>query len=428
VCVNWGCIPSKALLKTAETYQDFLHLAPDLGINAEVKGLDWKRVIQRSREVSEKNASGVEFLVKRGKIHRSDGRFRIIGDRTVEVLDKKDRKTVLETIQGKHVIIATGSVNRSLPGVEPDGKRIITYKEAMLQEQQPKELIVIGAGAIGVEFAYCYAALGTKVTMVELMPQILPVEDADSSKAVALAFRKLGVDIHTSTTVESVMKTAKQVTVRTKNDKGEREFTGDLCLVAVGFQANLQDWGFESTQIALRKNYIKVDEFYRTDKAGYYAIGDVIGPPQLAHLASHEGIVCVEMIAGKEPRPIDYTSVPGCTYCQPQVASVGYTEAKCKELGIQYKVGKFPFSASGKARAVGHTDGFVKLLFDEEYGALIGAHIVGSEATEMISELCLAKSLEATAESIFEVMHPHPTLSEAVMEAAAAAYGHAIHF
>ncbi|MBU0690309.1 dihydrolipoyl dehydrogenase [bacterium] len=427
VCVNWGCIPSKALLKTAETYQDIKHLAPELGIQAEIKGLDWKRIIKRSREVSEKNSSGVEFLVKRGKIHRPDGRFRIIGDRTIEVLNKNDRRTVLETIQGEHVIIATGSVNRNLPGVEIDGKQIITYKEAMLQEKQPKDLIVIGAGAIGVEFAYFYAALGTKVTLIELLPQILPVEDADSSKAVALAFRKLGMDIHTSTTVEAVTKSGKQVVVKTKSDKGKNEFKGDLCLVAIGFQANLKDWNFESTGIALDKGYIKVDEFYRTDKSGYYAIGDVIGPPQLAHLASHEGIVCVESIAGKSPRPIDYTSVPGCTYCQPQVASVGYTEAKCKELGIKYKAGKFPFSASGKARAVGHTDGFVKLLFEEEFGGLIGAHIVGSEATEMISELCVAKALEATAESIFEVMHPHPTLSEAVMEAAAAAYGHAIH-
>jgi dihydrolipoamide dehydrogenase len=427
VCVNWGCIPSKALLKTAETYQTLKHLASDLGINAEVKSLDWPRVIKRSREVSEKNSAGVEFLVKRAKIHRSDGRFRMIGDRTVEVLDKQDRKTVLETIHGEHMIVATGSVNRNLPGVAVDGKRIITYKEAMLQESQPGELIVIGAGAIGVEFAYFYAALGTKVTMIELLPQILPVEDAESSKTVALAFRKLGIDIHTSTTVESVTNAAEKVVVKAKGEKGEREFSGDSCLVAIGFQAKLADWGFESAGIALEKGYIKVDEFYRTNKPGYYAIGDVIGPPQLAHLASHEGLVCVEKIAGKNPRPIDYTNIPGCTYCQPQVASVGYSEEKCKSLGIKYKVGKFPFSASGKARAVGHTEGFVKLLFEEEFGALIGAHIVGVEATEMIAELCIAKAMEATAESIFEVMHPHPTLSEAVMEAAAAAYGHAIH-
>jgi dihydrolipoamide dehydrogenase len=428
VCVNWGCIPSKALLKTAEFYHDLQHLAPDLGIKAKVTGLDWKRVIQRSREISEKNSSGVEFLVKRAKIHRPDGRFRIVGDRTVEVLDKADRKTVLETIRGEHMIIATGSVNRSIPNVAVDGKRVITYQEAMLQEKQPEALVIIGAGAIGVEFAYFYAALGTKVTLIELMPQILPVEDIDSSRTVAASFRKLGMDIHTSTSVESVTQANNKVIVKAKTKKGSREFKGDLCLVAIGFQANIDNWGFESTGIELEKGYLKVDDYYRTNKPGYYAVGDVIGPPQLAHLASHEAIVCVEKIAGKEPHLIDYSNVPGCTYCQPQVASVGLSEQSCKEQGITYKVGKFPFAASGKARAVGHTEGFVKLLFDEKYGALIGAHIVGYDATEMIAELCTAKALEATAESIFGVMHPHPTLSEAVMEAAAAAYGQAIHF
>jgi dihydrolipoamide dehydrogenase len=427
ICVNWGCIPSKALLKTAEFYHDILHLAPELGISAKITGLDWKRVIQRSRDVSEKNSSGVEFLVKRGKIHRPNGRFRIVGDRTVEVYDKNDPKKVLETVKGKNIILATGSINRNLPHIKVDRKNVITFKEAMSLDQQPKEMVIIGAGAIGIEFAYFYAALGTKVTIVELLPRILPNEDSDASRAVEQSFKKLGMDIHTSTKVESVDVAGNRVTVKAAKEKEKFEFNADVCLVAIGFAANIEGWGFDKTGVELKNGFIKTDEFYRTNKSGYYAIGDVIGAPQLAHVASHEGIVCVEKIIGESPHPVDYTNFPSCTYCQPQVASVGYSEDKCKELGLKYKVGKFPFSASGKARAVGHTEGFVKLIFDTEHSQLIGAHIVGVEATEMIAELCLAKALEATAESIYETMHAHPTLSEAVMEAAAAAHQRAIH-
>ena len=428
VCVNWGCIPSKALLKTAEFYQDLQHLAPALGIQATVQGFDWPRVIQRSREVAQKNSSGVEYLVKKLGIQRLDGRFRMAGEREVEVLDKQTRQNVVARVRGQHVIIATGSRNRNIPGVVTDGRRVITYKEAMLLDAQPREMVIIGAGAIGVEFAYFYASMGTRVTVIEMLPRILPLEDHESGTHVARHLKKLGVDVHVSAPVESVSASGDRVTVRAKAAGGVKEFAADVCLVAVGFAANLDDWGFESTGVAVERGFIKVDEFYRTNVAGYYAIGDVIGPPQLAHVASHEGIICVEKIAGKEPKPMDYENVPSCVYCQPQVASVGLTEQACQEKGIVVRIGKFPFTASGKANAVGHTDGFVKLIFDATDDRLLGAHIVGSEATEMIAELCVARALKAKASDIFETIHAHPTLSEAVMEAAAAAHGRAIHY
>jgi len=425
VCVNWGCIPSKALLKTAELYENIAHVAPSMGIHAKVEGLDWARVIKRSREVSEKNSSGVEFLTKRSKIHRSNGRFRISGDHEIEVFERKDPSKVIERIRGKHMIIATGSTNRSLPGVTIDRKRIITYMEAMSLEKQPKSLIIVGAGAIGCEFAYFYQAVGTAVTMIEVQPRILPLEDSESSKVVEASFKKMGMNVLTSTKVKSVEANSNGVTVTL--DGQDKKLTADHCLIAIGFAANVENWGFEKTGVALERGFIKVDPFFRTNVPGYYAIGDVIGSPQLAHTASHEGIVCLDAIAGKHPHPMEYTNNPSCTYCQPQVASVGYSEEKCKELNLDYKVGKFPFSASGKARAIGHTDGHVKLIFDRKYGQLLGAHIVGAEATEMIAELALARVLEATSDTIYNTIHAHPTLTEAVMEAALAADGRAIH-
>ncbi|MBK6766445.1 MAG: dihydrolipoyl dehydrogenase [bacterium] len=425
VCVNWGCIPSKALLKTAELYENIAHVAPSMGIQAKLEGLDWARVIKRSREVSEKNSSGVEFLTKRSKIHRSNGRFRISGDHEIEVFERKDPSKVIERIRGKHMIIATGSTNRSLPGVTVDRKRIITYMEAMSLDKQPKSLIIVGAGAIGCEFAYFYQAVGTAVTMIEVQPRILPIEDSESSKVVEASFRKMGMNVLTTTKVKSVEATANGVTVALEGQ--DKKLTADHCLIAIGFAANVENWGFEKTGVTLERGFIKVDPFFRTNIPGYYAIGDVIGSPQLAHTASHEGIVCLDAIAGKHPHPMEYTNNPSCTYCQPQVASVGYSEEKCKELNLDYKVGKFPFSASGKARAIGHTDGHVKLIFDRKYGQLLGAHIVGAEATEMIAELALARVLEATSETIYNTIHAHPTLTEAVMEAALAADGRAIH-
>ncbi len=425
VCVNWGCIPSKALLKAAELYQDIQHVAPQMGIHAKTEGFDWSRIIQRSREVSEKNSSGVEFLVRKSKIHRPVGRFTIVGDHEIEVRDSKDKSKVIDNIRGKHMIIATGSVNRTLPGVTMDRKRIITYMEAMSLEKQPKSLVIVGAGAIGCEFAYFYRALGTEVTLVEVQPRILPLEDSESSKFVETAFKKMGMNVLTNTRVSSIVATNSGVSVQLEGQ--DKPMNADHCLVAIGFAANVEGWGFDKTGVALERGFIKVDSYFKTNKPGYYAIGDVIGAPQLAHTASHEGIVCVDAIAGKHPHPIDYSNNPACTYCQPQVASVGYTEEKCKELGLEYKVGRFPFSASGKARAIGHTDGHVKLLFDKKYGQLLGAHIVGSEATEMIAQLALARVLEATAETIYNTVHAHPTLTEAVMEAALAADGRAVH-
>lgn len=425
VCVNWGCIPSKALLKTAELYQDIQHVAPQMGLKAKVDGFDWSRIIQRSREVSEKNSSGVEFLIRKSKIHRPVGRFRIVGDHEIEVHEKGNPSKIIDNIRGKHMIIATGSVNRSLPGVTVDRKRIITYMEAMSLEKQPKSIVIVGAGAIGCEFAYFYRALGTDVTIVEVQSRILPLEDSESSKVVETAFKRMGMNVLTNTRVSSIVATTNGVSVQLEGQ--DKPMSADHCLVAIGFAANVDGWGFEKTGVALERGFIKVDSFFKTNKPGYYAIGDVIGAPQLAHTASHEGIVCVDAIAGKHPHPIDYANNPACTYCQPQVASVGYTEEKCKELGLEYKVGRFPFSASGKARAIGHTDGHVKLIFEKKYGQLLGAHIVGSEATEMIAQLALARVLEATAETIYNTVHAHPTLTEAVMEAALAADGRAVH-
>ncbi|MBU1983552.1 FAD-dependent oxidoreductase, partial [bacterium] len=289
-------------------------------------------------------------------------------------------------------------------------------------------LVIIGAGAIGIEFAYFYAVMGTKVTVIEMLPRILPIEDHETGTFLSRYLKRLGIDVHVSTPVESVALSGDEVKVTAKSESGSKEFSADACLVAVGFTANLDDWGFEKTGVAVERGFIKTDEFYRTNIPGYYAIGDVIGPPQLAHVASHEGIICVEAIAGEKPKPLDYSNVPSCTYCQPQVGSVGLTEQACQEKGIAVKIGKFPFTASGKANAVGHTDGFVKLIFDDQDDRLLGAHIVGSEATEMIAELAIARALGAKASDIYETIHAHPTLSEAVMEAAAAASGHAIHY
>ncbi|MBU0508135.1 dihydrolipoyl dehydrogenase [bacterium] len=428
VCVNWGCIPSKALLRTAELYRDMRELAPQLGIEADVRGFDWAKVVQRSRDVSHKNSSGVEYLVKKLGIARLDGRFRIADNREIEVVDKNDPTKLVARVRGEHVIIATGSKNRNIPGVTVDGRRVITYREAMNLPAQPARLVIIGAGAIGIEFAYFYAVMGTKVTVIEMLPRILPIEDHETGTFLSRYLKRLGIDVHVSTPVESVALSGDEVKVTAKSESGSKEFSADACLVAVGFTANLDDWGFEKTGVAVERGFIKTDEFYRTNIPGYYAIGDVIGPPQLAHVASHEGIICVEAIAGEKPKPLDYSNVPSCTYCQPQVGSVGLTEQACQEKGIAVKIGKFPFTASGKANAVGHTDGFVKLIFDDQDDRLLGAHIVGSEATEMIAELAIARALGAKASDIYETIHAHPTLSEAVMEAAAAASGHAIHY
>jgi len=422
VCLNWGCIPTKALLKNAEIYNNFKH-AEEFGISYSNLKVDFKKVIERSRKVALLNSKGVEYLMKKNKIEHISGYGKLKAKGIIEV--SKDGKAI-EEIKSKHTIIATGARSRTIPGINVDGKKVITSTEAMILQSIPKSMIIIGAGAIGVEFAYFYNAFGTKVTIVEMMPNILPVEDKEISKLLESNFKKNGIEIFTETKVESVT-AGKDVKVVVSNKEGKKELKAEIALNAIGVQGNIENIGLETLGIKIEKGWIVVDDFGKTNVDGVYAIGDVAGPPWLAHVASKEGIVCVEKIAGKNPQPIDWDNIPGCTYCQPQVASVGLTEEKAIAAGHQIKVGRFPFSASGKARAIGETDGLVKLIFDAKYGELLGAHILGSEATEMLAELNVAKSLETTAEGIAGTMHAHPTLSEAIMEAAENALGHSIH-
>ena len=423
VCLNWGCIPTKALLKNAEMYNHFKH-AEEFGISYNNLKFDFKKIIGRSRKVALLNSKGVEYLMKKNKIEHISGFGKLKSKGLIEV--SKDGK-VEEEIKSKHTIIATGARSRTIPGITVDGEKVITSSEAMTLQSVPKSMIIIGAGAIGIEFAYFYNAFGTKVTIVEMMPNILPVEDKEISKLLESNFKKNGMEIFTETKVESVTVGKKDVEVVVSNKDGKKSLKTEIALNAIGVQGNVENIGLETLGIKTEKGWITVDDFGKTNVDGIYAIGDVAGPPWLAHVASKEGIVCVEKIAGKNPQPIDWDNIPGCTYCQPQVASVGLTEEKAIAAGYQIKVGRFPFSASGKARAIGETDGLVKLIFDAKYGELLGAHILGSEATEMLAELNVAKSLEATGESIFGTIHAHPTLSEAIMEAAENAYGHSIH-
>lgn len=421
ICLNWGCIPTKALLKNAEIYHGLRH-AGEWGFSFENLKVDFTKVMKRSRDVANKLSKGVEYLFRKNKVEYISGSGKLAGSGVVEVA--KDGKP-LDRISAKHVIIATGARPRSIPGVAIDGKRVISYFEAMVLPAIPRSMVIIGAGAIGVEFAYFYNAFGTKITLIEMMPSILPVEDRELTNILASNFRKSGIEIYTEAKVESVL-TSNEVIVSVSTKEGKRETKGDFALMAVGVQGNVENLGLEGLGVRVEKGYVKVDEYYRTNVRGVYAIGDVIGPPWLAHVASAEGITCVEAIAGTNPPKIDYDNIPGCTYCQPQVASIGLTEEKVKEKGIQVRIGRFPFRASGKALGIGETEGLVKLIFDAKYGALVGAHILGSEATEMIAELGVAKTLETTAEQIIKTIHAHPTLSEAVMEAAADAYGQAI--
>ncbi len=422
VCLNWGCIPTKALLKNAEILYQFKK-ASEWGIRYENLSFDFGKIIQRSRTISDKISKGVEFLMRKNKIDYMAGYGTLCGGNAIEV---KPKEGATFKVSAKHIIVATGARARSLPGVTIDRKRIITSTEAMTLSEQPRTMIVIGAGAIGVEFAYFYNALGTKVTIVEMMPGILPIEDRELTKELEKSFKKQGIEILTETKVESAKASVSDVTVVVSGPEGKKDLKADVALMAIGVQGNVEGFGLEKVGVAVERNHIKVDKDYRTNVPGMYAIGDVIGPPWLAHVASAEGIHCVEAIKGLNPEPLDYSMIPGCTYCQPQVASVGLTEEKARAEGYDVKIGKFPFRPLGKAMAIGETEGMVKLIFDAKYGELLGAHILGSEATEMIAELVLAKKLEATGKSIFHTVHAHPTLSEAVMEAAAAAYGEAI--
>ncbi len=424
-CLNWGCIPTKALLKSAEKFQSIQH-SEEFGISVKDVSVDWSKVIGQSRTVSSQISGGVEFLMKKNKISHFAGLAKLTSPSTVEV--NNDGKKVAD-LKGAQVIVATGAKPRRIPGIEFDGKKIISSKEAMILDKQPKSMLVMGGGAIGIEFAYFYNAFGTKVTQIEMLDQLLPAEDAEVSQTLGRSFKKQGIDLLVKTKVESVETTSKGVKVTVSDAKGSKVIEADIALVAIGVEANVAGLGIETLGVEMNKGFIKVDENFMTNVPGLYAIGDIAGPPWLAHVASHEGIVAVENMFGenKSGHGVDYDNVPNCVYCQPQVASIGLNEKAAKEKGHKVKVGKFPFQASGKAKAIGEPEGFVKLVFDEEYGELLGAQIIGTEATEMIAELGLARALEATAEDIFRTMHAHPTLAEAVMEASGAAYDQAIH-
>ncbi len=421
ICLNWGCIPTKALLKNAEIYNNFKH-SDEWGISYKDLKFDFSKIVARSRKVATLNSKGVEYLLKKNKIEHISGVGQLVAKGKVAI--SKDGKPI-ETISAKHIVIATGARPQTLPNVKIDGTKVISSTEAMILTDVPKSMVVIGAGAIGVEFAYFYNAFGTKVTLVEMMPNILPVEDKEISKLLESNFKKNGIEIFTESKVDSVA-AGKEVSVVIATKEGRKEVKADVALMAIGVQGNSENLGLEVLGVRIEKGWIQTDDFGRTNIDGIYAIGDVAGPPWLAHVASREGIVCVDALAGKNPQPIDWDSIPGCTYCQPQVASIGLTEEKALAAGYQLKVGRFPFSASGKARAIGETDGLVKLIFDAKYGELLGAHILGSEATELIAELGVAKTLETTADGIAGTIHAHPTLSEAIMEAAENAYGHSI--
>ncbi len=422
ICLNWGCIPTKALLKNAEILHTFKK-AEEWGISYDNLKVDFTKIIKRSRAISDKISKGVEYLMRKNKIDYIPGYGVLLVNGGIEV--RAEGKPA-EKVAAKHIIVATGARPRTIPGVAIDRKRVISSTEAMNLPQQPKSMVIIGAGAIGIEFAYFYNAIGTKVTVVEMMPTILPIEDAELTKLMEASLRKQGIEIFTQTKVESVKPGANDVGVVVTTAEGKKELKGEVALMSIGVQGNVENFGLEKLGATVDRNHIKVDKDYRTNVPGIYAIGDVIGPPWLAHVASAEGIHCVEAIAGLNPHPIDYSTIPGCTYCQPQIASVGLTEESAKAEGYELKIGRFPFRPLGKAVAIGETEGMVKLIFDAKYGELLGAHIMGSEATEMIHELVVAKKLESTGKEIFHTIHAHPTLSEAVMEAAAAAYGEAI--
>jgi dihydrolipoamide dehydrogenase len=423
VCLNWGCIPTKALLKSAQVFEYLSH-ASDYGITVNGGNADMKAIVARSRGVADGMSKGVQFLMKKNKIDVIMGTGKLQPGKKIEVTGADGKKQVVE---GKHIIIATGARSRVLPNLPQDGKKIIGYREAMVLAEQPKSMVVVGSGAIGSEFAYFYNAIGTKVTLVEFMPNIVPVEDEEVSKQLEKSFKKQGIEVMTASEVTNVDTKGKGCIVTVKNAKGETKIEADVVLSAVGIAANLEGIGLEEVGIVTDKGRIKVNEFYATNMPGYYAIGDVTPGQALAHVASAEGIICVEQIAGHHPQPLDYGNIPGCTYCSPEVASVGLTEKQAKEKGLEIKVGKFPFSASGKASAAGAKDGFVKLIFDAKYGELLGAHMIGYNVTEMIAECVSIRKLETTGHEIIKTVHPHPTMSEAIMEAAAAAYGEVIH-
>ena len=418
VCLNWGCIPTKALLKSAQVFEYLKH-AGDYGLKIKDYDKDFDAVVNRSRNVADGMSKGIQFLMKKNKIDVISGYGKIKPGKKVDVDGKE--------YSADHIIIATGARSRELPSLPQDGKKVIGYRQAMTLEKQPKKLIIVGSGAIGVEFAYFYNAMGTEVTIVEYMPRIVPVEDEDVSKQLERSFKKSGIKIMTSTEVTAVDTSGKGVKATVKTKKGEETLEADVVLSAVGIKTNIENIGLEDVGIVTDRDKILVNDFYQTNMPGYYAIGDVTPGPALAHVASAEGILCVEKIAGHHIEALDYGNIPGCTYCSPEVASVGLTEAQAKEQGLEIKVGKFPFSASGKASAGGNTEGFVKVIFDAKYGEWLGCHMIGAGVTDMIAEAVLGRKLETTGHEVLKTVHPHPTMSEAVMEAVADAYDEVIH-
>ncbi|MBN2742642.1 MAG: dihydrolipoyl dehydrogenase [Marinilabiliaceae bacterium] len=424
VCLNWGCIPTKSLLKSASVFEYLTH-ASDYGI--EVSGSvkpDFAAMVKRSRDVADGMSKGIQFLFKKNKIDIVSGFGKLLRKGVVEVTRGDGSKV---EVTAKHIVLATGARSRELPNLPQDGQRIIGYRQAMTLDKQPGSMVVVGSGAIGSEFAYFYNAIGTQVTLVEYLDNIVPLEDDEVSKQLARSFKKVGIDVHTSTEVTAVDASGDKLKVTLKSKSGEQQIEADVVLSAVGITPNLEGIGLEAVGVAVDKGRVKVDEFYRTSVDGVYAIGDIVAGQALAHVASAEGIICVEKIAGLKPEPLNYGNIPGCTYTTPEVASVGMTEKAAKEKGYDIKVGKFPFTASGKASAAGQKDGFVKLIFDAKYGELLGAHLIGANVTEMIAELVTARKLETTGHELIKAVHPHPTMSEAIMEAAAAAYGEVIH-
>ncbi len=423
VCLNWGCIPTKALLKSAQVFE-YLQHAGDYGLKVEGADKDFGAVVKRSRNVADGMSKGVQFLMKKNKIEVINGYGTLKPGKKVSVKGEDGKEA---EYSAEHVIIATGARSRELPSLPQDGKKIIGYREAMNLATQPKKMVVVGSGAIGIEFAYFYNAMGTEVTVVEFLPNIVPVEDEDVSKQLERSFKKVGVKIMTSSEVTKADTSGTGVKVTVKTPKGEEIIETDIVLSAVGIKSNIENIGLETVGIATDKDKILVDGYYKTNIPGYYAIGDVTPGQALAHVASAEGILCVEKIAGMHVEPLDYGNIPGCTYCMPEVASVGLTEKQAIEKGYDIKVGKFPFSASGKAKASGASDGFVKVIFDAKYGEWLGCHMIGVGVTDMIAEAVLGRKLETTGHEVLKTVHPHPTMSEAVMEAVADAYGEVIH-
>lgn len=423
VCLNWGCIPTKALLKSAAVF-DYLNHAEDYGFKVEKVEKDFNAVIKRSRNVADGMSKGVQFLMKKNKIDVIEGYGKLKAGKKVAVTAKDDKTT---EYSADHIIIATGARSRELPNLPQDGKKVIGYREAMSLEKQPKSMIVVGSGAIGVEFAHFYNNMGTDVTIVEFLPNLVPLEDEEISKQFERNFKKAGIKVMTNSSVESVDTSGKTVKAKVKTKKGEETLEADIVLSAVGIKTNLENIGLEELGIKTDKDKILVNDFYQTNVQGIYAIGDAVPGPALAHVASAEGITCVEKIKGLHVEPIDYGNIPGCTYATPEIASVGMTEKQAKEAGYELKVGKFPFSASGKAKAAGTPDGFVKVIFDAKYGEWLGCHMIGAGVTDMIAEAVLGRKLETTGHEVLKAIHPHPTMSEAVMEAVADAYGEVIH-